>query len=230
MTTAAPTESFDLTDDVAVLLDGKVDPKQQTKVDAAKRRVSMRTTFADLNDAQRKFLDAVVSEATCKGRLVYQTTQLRRCNVCGEACEYRKVARTSKRKRRGDTDYDSPIYLSGIEFADCFVRMTGFPSVGACKKCVAELMPKIEQVLADVPHERKRWPSGPSKWTQYAHKHCKVCGWRGHEGQMERRPTIMGDGTYPAKCPSCGAENHLFQTNVETVDGYTCVPTAPKVE
>lgn len=208
------TDDYKLPDDLAVLLDGKVEPKVQTLIDKAKARIASRTEFAHLTDQERAFVVALVERAKTHGLLGYRSTGMRTCRVCGTKCGYRKVARTSKWKTKGEDDYDNPILVRGIDFVDSFVRMTGYPSLGACSVCVAKLMPDILRALESVPHERKYWPTGPSRWAKFSKMKCE-CGWRGHEGQMTRRPTLMGDGAYPAGCPSCGRQNSLFVSHVK---------------
>ena len=223
--TTAPTESFDLTDDLAILLDGRVDAKQQTRIDAAKRRIEMRTSFAALTDAERKLLNQIADCARNQGLLQNRASQLRLCKVCGESGGYHTVKRSSRYKTRGELDYDSPKYLSGIEFQDSFVTMKGYISTGACKTCVDRLMPHIETVLADLPHERKWWPGQVSKWKRNRNHLCTKCGWTGHEGEMRRTQTLVGDVDYPSGCPNCAAENRFFgPTEVKIVDGFVCTP------
>lgn len=65
---------------------------------------------------------------------------------------------------------------------------------------------------------------GAPLWTRHSNRRCTKCGWEGHEGEMGRLMTLMGDGYYPALCPECGAGDRLFSRDVETRDGFTVVP------
>ena len=64
------------------------------------------------------------------------------------------------------------------------------------------------------------------KRKRYDDVKCKLCGWEGHEGQMGRLPTLIGDGSYPAYCarrPECRAENGWGRSDVERTGGFTIV-------
>ena len=48
--------------------------------------------------------------------------------------------------------------------------------------------------------------------------------WEGHEGQVGRLRTLLGDGTYPGKCLSCGVEHRPFSVSpLEIIDGFVVV-------
>ena len=86
------------------------------------------------------------------------------------------------------------------------------------------LVPVLAEALRDVDCEvpAKLRAEGAPKRVRYQNRRCTECGWEGHEGQMIREQTVLGDGTYPAGCPSCRASNRfLGRTLVEIVDGYT---------
>lgn len=215
-------ETYFLTDDQAVLLDGLLDAKQQMLVDAAKRRIAMRKQFPDLSDGERKLLEGLVAEARTNGLVIWRHKSIRRCAVCEKFAGYAVVSRNTRTKRKGEQDFDKPLSMFGVEFANRFVSFEGSVSLGCCVNCAKNLAPHIETILSEVPHER-RWPNFSSKWKKYDNCKCGKCGWDGHEGQMIRHPTIMGDGTYPAECPQCHAMNTLFSTVIKTVGGFTLV-------
>lgn len=53
---------------------------------------------------------------------------------------------------------------------------------------------------------------------------CKRCKWTGHDGQLGKLRTLMGDGFYPGKCPSCGEERRpLGSDPFERLDGFDVV-------
>ena len=63
-------------------------------------------------------------------------------------------------------------------------------------------------------------------WLKKAHRpsECKKCGWIGHDGQLGKLRTLLGDGYYLGKCPDCGAENHAFTVeNIVALEGFEVV-------
>jgi hypothetical protein len=217
--------SLKLTDEELILLDGKCRPEIQKAVDAAKDRLSSCKKLPNLTSSEAGFVADVVRCAQLKGILSWQPIFLKECKVCGTSCEYRKYLRRGKWHNKGDPDYSHPIYLSGMELDKSRVFMQGYANLGACRKCMTKLIPSLTEALLDVHAEL---PSELSKgksptYKRWDNMQCTECNWTGHEGQMRRLRTMMGDGTYPGGCPNCKAENHLFGRTIVNSDGFTLV-------
>lgn len=114
---------------------------------------------------------------------------------------------------------------SGYEFKDSSIRVSGHVSCGCCASCLERLLPHIREQVKDIEAEISEKITGhPNKWKRYLNKQCTKCGWAGHEGQMLKERTVMGDGWYPAGCPECKAKNlFMGQVFVKTGTGYTVV-------
>lgn len=222
-------EMIALTDEQLVLLEGHLDEKGQEKVRLAKLRLAFKGAVGEgLNDPQKTFLSKVLEEATTNGKLVCYHTQMSYCEICKRTKTYAKYARSGLYHRKGEFNRDKPIRFSGIELADRFVRMEGYPTLGACNECMNTLLPHLRKHLAGMPVQLPKpliLEQAPLFYKS-AHKECTKCGWKGHERQMGQLRTLMGDGHYFGKCPSCGIESTLFSNPVKTVDGFEIVEVA----
>lgn len=206
----------DLSDDEMVLLDGKCRPEIQEEVAASLSRIAARASNPDLTDKQSGFIADVVAEATKSGRLVLQRVQIRYCGVCGKGGDYSRYPRNGKHHRKGDKNYSKPIYLIGRELTHRFVRVTGSPAVGCCEDCWVELGSRVGAAVSGLAAEIPKSISGIEPLYSVVHyARCGECGWSGHEHQMGKLPTMMGDGSYFGACPLCTAKNTLFNTKIK---------------
>lgn len=214
-----------LTDDELVLLNGRCRPEVQQKVDEAAARIRSREEHPDLTVAHAGFIADAVSEARTNGLLVWHQRRLRACSLCGRSGGYIEF---KSGPRRGRPNYDRPLHFNGRELARRSVGVEGYAKLGGCTECIEVVAPVLRDALcgvaAQVPDNLRA--AGEPRRVRYENRRCSKCGWTGHEGQMGRKPTLLGDGTYPALCPECGAENHLFSHPVEPADGFTIVVEA----
>jgi hypothetical protein len=212
-----------LTDEELAVLDGRASDEVQVQVDAAKARLAARDEHPDLPPHLAGLVADVVTEATSNGELRFRTERLRYCPLCETHAGYVEF---KSGPRKGQNNWNRPRTIPGIEFAYRFVSVQGHVTVGGCRECVDEAMPVIREALrgvrAQVP-KALRTEGGP-RYVKHDNRRCTKCGWTGHEGQMTRQRTLMGDGTYPAGCPDCGAENlPLGRDVVERIDGFEVV-------
>lgn len=220
-----PLYSVSLTTEEILLLDGKVRPEIQKTVDDAKSAKSIEA-FVD-NAAQARFIAEALKEAETNGILVCRWVSIHHCPYTGKSAGYATYRRHGKWHRKGETDYSKPLTMSGVELADRFVRIRGHVTIGCCAEFWDAVRPKLAARLEGIKAEVAKEITGhPPKWKRFPKRRCKKCGWEGHEGQMRRRNTLMGEGTYPAGCPECDAANlFLCGTEVELLDGFELVPT-----
>lgn len=156
------------------------------------------------------------------GFTVYQHERIHYCSVCGWSGDY---ARYKSGPRRGEKNYDRPLMRPAVEFARRFVRFKNSVSVGACGECIEVILPHLKDALVGVecqlPHQLHT--EGEPEYIRHGRRRCTECSWEGHEGEMGRLPAVFG-GTYPGKCPSCGAESRPFGPRVfEIIDGFDVV-------
>lgn len=211
-----------LTASEAMLLDGKCSPEVQAVVDRARTAAALASDGVAPEIAA--FVTSVIDEARKNGRLIHRAVSLTYCSVCKKAAGYYPHTRSGRYHRKGEPDRKRPKYFGGIEFRDSFVRMQGYASCGACAECVAKAMPSIKRLLQDVKAELPPSLTGkPQRWRKFDLRKCKECGWQGNESQMKPSATMMGDGYFFGKCPQCNAENHIFNTSVESVSGHELV-------
>ena len=221
------TVRVDLTDMELLILDGNCSKEVQAEVEMAKQRIEAKESMPDVEPAISDFVVQVVAEANKKGVLRLRSKSLSHCSVCKQSGGYYTYKRSSRYHNKGDLNYDKPKYLSGIELAVRFVTMTGYAACGCCSECWAKAKPIILEKIesGEIKAEVSESITGkPSRFKKCANKECSECGWKGHEGQMSKRMTLIGNGYYPAVCPNCGAENiPLGPTKVKDVDGFTLV-------
>lgn len=210
-----------LSADEMLLLDGRCRPEVQTVVESARRAISLRSM--GLPDGLAKMASAIVDVALTDGRLIYSPTRIRYCPCCGRSDGYWPVARSTRYKTKGRPDYDKPKTFPARELQRRFVVIQHSIYAGFCDRCEPQMLPVLRTLLAEVKAEIPEALSGrPSAWIWQRNRHCKQCGWTGHEGEMKRSRALMGDGTFPSGCPSCGAGG-MFSSVVEIADGHTLV-------
>lgn len=214
--------SVTLTDDELVLLDGRCRDEVQERVDAAKARLAAIDLYA-LPEALAGLIADVVTEARRNGELVFWNRRINACSLCGENPGYVKF---KSGRRKGEPDYNRRLRLAGIELARPVISFDGSVHLGGCKDCVERALPFIRDALASVPAQVPDVLAAPGRaaWVKSKRRKCTACGWEGHEGQMGKSRTLMGDGSYPSTCPECGAENRpLGRLVVDIADGFDVV-------
>lgn len=214
-----------LTDRQLMLLDGKVDDKTQGYVDKAKERLAL-GNIKGVPDKFQEFTKLLIQHISEKGKLTKRSADVSHCQICDRRADYDTYSRTSRHHRKGETNYDKRIYLRGVELAEVNVIFTGLPTLGMCNLCYTEYEPiLLNEVLPTLVGEfSTRLTNKKPEYTYSQHKHCTKCNWNGHELEMGRLPTLMGDGFYYGVCPNCKERNAIFSsTIIETVPGFELV-------
>lgn len=217
---------LNLTDDELLLLDGRCGEGPQAEINTIKRR----RVAADgkENPALWVFISDLRVRAEQDGRLGFRHERFSgKCCVCAEGGGYYPHRRRSKWHRRGEPDLNAPILASGIDFAKSFIRVENRLGLGCCAKCWDEHRTVICDALADVRAELPQAMTGAEpRYRWHQNRQCTQCGWLGHDGEMGKSPTLMGDGYYPSTCPQCRAKNAVFgKLIVDIADGFTLVDT-----
>lgn len=184
--------------------------------EAARARLDAPLRWPEVAEHAAPLIADVIAEAKTEGRLIYR-------NVAASYCRYCGAKSTWERKRRGGREYEAKI--SGVEFAYRFVVITGHISVGGCRACFDAVLPTLRAELANFPVELPQaLQTDAPRYRRWDRCRCKRCEWTGHDGQLGKLPTLMGDGLYPGKCPSCGAERRpLGPDPFERLEGFDVV-------
>lgn len=227
------TSRFDLTDDEAILLDGRVRVEVQPLVDMAKKRINARLVFHNLSDADRKFLVALQEEARSNGILVIRHARITNCPVCkkvgfnGE--RYAKYKRRTSLHEKGDINFSKPLKMAAVDLAHRFVTVDGYVALGCCSECLERLRPDIRYALTGIRAQLPEQLTGvPSEFRKWSIRHCKKCDWEGSEEEMGEDYALMG-GKYKSTCPNCGAKNQAFgPIYIDIVTGKFVVSSVQK--
>jgi hypothetical protein len=224
------TTLWNLTDEEVACLDGRCSPKTQGEVDKAKARMAARASMPQLTHEGAALVSDVVMLAKTEGQVIFMFRQVRSCRVCGKSAGYAKYKRSGRWHRKGDDDTDKPLTMLGVELASRSVNMHGSVHVGCCEPCFRSLQGELIKALEPIRAEIASAITGhASRFKRYQRRHCTSCGWRGHEGQLEKLPTLMGDGYYPGKCPVCGYENKFLGENkIKMSDGFEIIEVEAK--
>ncbi len=217
---SATTFEVKLTPGELLLLDGQCRGEVQKKVDMA--RATLVAVESGASEAVGKLIAEIVEEALAKGRLIYGPRRIKYCGCCKTSGGY---APYKSGRNHGRPNYKRPLFLAGWEFADAFVQIEGYASVGACSVCVTQAMPLIIETLADIQVEipNELMTADRVNWIRCFKATCKKCEWIGHEGQLGWLRTLMGESYYRGKCPGCGACNEFMTTVIERDSEYVIV-------
>lgn len=195
-------------------LDGKVNADAQKIIDRLKRIDAVSSDMA-LNDKEASLVSDAIDEAQKSKILIRRPCRVSKCRVCGRG-ETAILYKSGRNKGRVKGYISGP----GYDLAESFIRMDGYPKCGACADCVNRLMPSIIAAISEMEIDIVV-PGETSKWKRVRNRKCSKCGWVGHEDEMGKERTIIGDGWYAARCPKCPAKNGLGFSEVPVADGYT---------
>lgn len=210
-----------------LLLDGKCSPQTQLLVEQCKHAAVLGEGGC-LTQRQCNMIAKIVRMAKESGRVTFCATRISTCPSCGRNDGYYCYPGSSRTHRKGAPNYDTPKTFIGYDLNRGFVTMKNTIWDGWCESCDKAMRPAVLSALDGVRCEIPESLSGsPPKYLRFDNKQCK-CGWTGHEGEMGLLPTLFDNGRYRGKCPKCSAENHLFTTNIKTVDGFTIVEAENK--
>ncbi len=212
--------SVSLSDHDLAALIGSADEDVRVEAEAARDRLAAPSRWTSVAPHVAALIADVTTEARKEGRLIYRGVSASLCRYCGARSEWKVPPR--KRKER---EYPVP----SVDFADHLIVITGHVSVGACRKCVDEALPVLRAELATFPVQLPTalQSDNAPRFKRWDRCRCKKCEWSGHEGQLGKLPTLMRDGHYPGKCPSCGAERRFLADPFESMPGFDVVAVQP---
>lgn len=186
------------------VLDGYVSDKAQKVIDTAKKENSF--------GFELPIMGKILSESEKEGKLSWRHKSIRSCNYCDKKRDYHRYPRNSKYHNKGDKNLDKPLYYRGVKFNEGGVTIQGLGDM--CNDCcdVYNVKHKLIDYILDnnLKIEIMKNDYKPSRYLKDPIKICYSCELEMLESEMGKRSTMMGDGSYPAKCPNCQAESVLF--------------------
>lgn len=211
------TYPIDLTLEELLPLDGKVSIKAQEVINKAKQESTYGFELPIMNEVLR------ASEKS--GKLTWTYKPIRSCNYCNKKYDYYEYPRSGRYHRKGDKNYDKPIYYSGIKFNEGFVTIQGYGDM--CSECVTKnnvIHRLIDYIIDnDLKIQIQKNDYRFSKYLKDDIRICYECGNEMQESKMGRARTLMGDGTYPSTCPSCKASSSAFGKNHKSTDKFIMI-------
>lgn len=200
---------IELTFEELKLLDGKVSKEAQEVIDQAKREENIGFDLPVMNE--------ILSKSMKTGKLTWVRKSIRSCSYCDKEYTYHRYKRNSKYHKKGDLNYDKPIYYSGIAFNEGFVTFAGIGDM--CMECcekhnvIKRLIDYIWQNDLKIQIQRNHYK--PSKYIIDPYYICQNCKEEFPESTMGRDNAIFG-GTYPSRCPHCDSKNVSQVSNKHT--------------
>lgn len=211
------TYSIDLTLEELLPLDGKVSDKAQEIINKAKQESSYGFDLPVMNEILRN------SEKS--GMLTWRYKQVRSCSYCDKTYDYYTYPRSGRYHNKGDKNYDKPKYYSGIAFNEGFVTIQGYGDM--CSECASKhdvIHRLIDYIIDnDLKIQIQKNDYRITKYLKDDIRICYQCGNEMQESKMGRKSTLMGDGTFPSKCPGCGAESSVFGKSHKTTNKYVMI-------
>jgi hypothetical protein len=194
---------MNIPDEDLVKLDGICSAETQSLVDKAKERRGL--VCEGLPEGLAKVITKIREDGERFLKLDFERIPIHKCPVCKKGGEYAKYPRNGKYHRKGQPNYNKPIYLSGIQFNGSCVRMTGYTSTGCCNECWEKyksvFIDKLKDLKCELPKNLFDSEYRRTLWMK-----CGKCGWEGNELEMGLLPAVFG-GEYHGQCPSCGEKN-----------------------
>ncbi len=200
-----------------LLLDGKVNEKAQSIIELAKKESMFGFELPVMNEILRK------SEEI--GTLKWTYKSIRSCSYCDKKYDYHTYPRNGRYHNKGDKNHDKPIYYSGIKFNEGFVTIQGHGDM--CNECCNKH--KVKEQLIDyiidndlkIQIQKNDYKVG--KYLKDDIRICWNCNEEMQESQMGRDNTLMGDDTYPSKCPKCDAKSSAFGNSHKTTNKFAMI-------
>jgi len=195
------------------LIDGKVSEETQKVINKAKQENSYGFELPVMNEILRK------SEEI--GTLTWRYKSIQSCKYCDKKYDYYTYPRSGRYHRKGDKNYSKPKHYSGIAFNEGFVTIAGHGDM--CSECASKydvVHRLIDYILDnDLKIQIQKNDYKPTKYIKDEIRICYECGKEIQESKMGKLRAIMG-GSYPGKCPHCGAESLAFGRSHKVTDKF----------
>jgi len=206
--------AINLSLDDLLKLDGNVEEAAQKVIDEAKKESSYGFDLPVMNE--------ILKQAEKQGKLTWSHKQINSCDYCDKKRDYYVYPRSSRNHRKGDKNYDKPIYYRGIKFNEGFIVFKGMGDM--CWDCCTKHKVKerlIDYIINnDLKVQVMKNDYKPGKYLKDDIRICFDCGEEILESQMSKERTLMGDGYYPSGCPKCGAKSIPFGPSHKTSNKF----------
>jgi len=208
---------IELTLEELLPIDGEVSEKAQEIINKAKQESTYGFDLPVMNEILRN------SEKL--GSLKWTFKQIRSCSYCDKTYDYHTYPRSGRYHNKGDKNHDKPKYYYGIKFNEGFVTIQG--SGDMCSECASKhnVIHRLIDYIID--NDLKiQIQKNDYRFTKYIKddiRTCYECGNEMQESKMGRHNTMMGDGTYPSSCPTCGAESLPFGKSHKSTNKFVMI-------
>jgi hypothetical protein len=213
-----------LTETELLSLDGVCSLDVQIEVNGAKERARLIAQHA-ISESIAVVVELILREVRVSGVAVTHPKSLRGCRWCGRNAGYATRKRWSSLGPPGTPNYDAPLHMSGVEYVERFVVVTGYSSTAACHECAKVIEPVLMVEMAGWVAEiapRLRAP-GAKVWVRSPDQHCTTCDWRGPKAELATDAVSK----HWRCCPKCGAHNtHYPPFPIEQLKSSTLVEQA----
>lgn len=194
-----------------LILDGKVTDRAQSVIEMAKQENSIGFDLPIMNE--------IILKSLKLGTFSWRLKSITSCPYCDKKHTYHKYPRDSRTHRKGDFNYDKPMYYSGIAFNERCVTIKGLGDM--CTDCNAKFQVRERIISYILKHnlpiqitndERNKYIKDPIRI-------CWDCGKEMQESQMGKLPAVFG-GYYPGECPNCKAKSMPFGKSHKITDRF----------
>lgn len=206
--------TYRLSEDEVLLLDGNVNAEVQSEIDFIKQARSLHSN---------RLVGRALAESLKTGTFEFRNKSIHSCPVCKKHAGYYVHARSGRgllAHRKGQIDHSKPKSMPGIELNPGRVTFAG--SGDCCEECnqrdkvVETIRGKI--IAESLPIQLIR--DKETKFKKDCQRECFSCKGMMYESEMGKLLTLMADGYYPGKCPSCGAEQEFLGGSHRVTGGF----------
>ncbi|WP_145413407.1 hypothetical protein [Paenibacillus xylanexedens] len=195
-------------------LDGSVSDNIQNIINEAKKEASYGFNLPVMNE--------IIKQSEKIGKLTWSHKQIKSCDYCDKKSDYYTYPRSGKYHRKGDKNWNKPIYYSGIKFNEGFVSIQGHGDMclGCCDrhKVKERLIDYIIEKDLKIQIMRNEYRQGT--YLKDDIRICFNCDEEMLESQMSKERTMMGNGFYPSGCPKCGSKSIPFGRNHKVTNKF----------
>lgn len=208
-----------------LLLEGNCSDEVDIVVKQALADNRISNSIDDAPEPVKLFVCDAVREAVTNGELIFRYKRIRRGKYSGVDAGYERRSRSSRYGRKGETNYDKPLTVEGVELAYRFVTIQNQAVLGDTVQFFDDAKPylaiALEGIEAEIPEEIT---GHKPLFKKHIERKCESCGWVGLEYEMGKSMYLTGDGYYPSTCPSCKAQGSLFSDKVKPTGRWKVLP------
>lgn len=186
-----------------MFLDGKINEDAAKIIERAKAEKSIGFEFNLINE--------IICDSLKSGEINWKSKSICSCKYCDKSYSYKKHRAKGKFHKKGDTNYNKPLYYSGIAFNEGFVTFQGMGDCcSECQKKYDVINNIVNYIIEhDLQIELPKYSSQPTRYKKDKAQICFNCGKLIYESEMLKLPAMMG-GYYKGECNLCHAKSLPF--------------------